>query len=126
MNLILFKNAVMHICRISRILDRPKGHALLIGVGGSGKQSLTKLSAFIQGFDLENLQLNSGDFNHNDFKQYLGDLFKKATKPPGQKKILMITDSQIRSDEILVYLNDMLSGGYVPGLWPREELDGHL
>lgn len=27
---------------------------------------------------------------------------------------------------MLIYINDMLSSGYIPGLWPRDELDGHL
>lgn len=27
---------------------------------------------------------------------------------------------------MLISLNDMLSNGYIPGLWPRDELDGHL
>jgi dynein heavy chain len=67
MNLVLFDIAMQHVCRIARIIDQPAGNALLVGVGGSGKQSLSKLASFILGYEISRIVVST-NYTLNDLK----------------------------------------------------------
>ena len=45
--LVMFDYAVSHLARIKRVLKMKRGNMVLVGLGGSGKQSLTKFATFM-------------------------------------------------------------------------------
>ena len=119
MNLVLFNQAMEHVSRISRIIDNPRGNALLVGVGGSGKQSLSRLAAFIGQYEVFQIKLTSS-YGIVDFKEDLRSIYMKT----GVKAIPMaflFTDQQIFNENCLIFLNDILSLGYPPGLFAEED-----
>jgi dynein heavy chain len=38
----------------------------------------------------------------------------------------LLTDAQISNDKFLVYINDLLSSGYIPELFAKDDLDALL
>jgi dynein heavy chain len=77
MDLVLFTDAMKHISRIARIIGLPCGNALLVGVGGSGKQSLSKLSAFILTYDPVRITVTSS-YGMGDLKTDIQSFYQKA------------------------------------------------
>ncbi|PAA56702.1 hypothetical protein BOX15_Mlig034196g2 [Macrostomum lignano] len=82
MNLVLFEDAISHVLRISRILESPRGNALLVGVGGSGKQSLSRLAAFLTSLEVFQISLRKG-YGIADLRADLAQLYVRS----GQKGI---------------------------------------
>ena len=92
---------------------------MLIGVSGSGKQSLTKLSAYIMNMSLEKIEIVK-NFNHDSFIEFLKELMKKAALKLNQLTFLF-TDFQILSENFLEDLNNILNSGEIPNIWKQDE-----
>nr|XP_048307819.1 dynein axonemal heavy chain 17 [Myodes glareolus] len=121
MNLVLFEDAVAHICKINRILESPRGNALLVGVGGSGKQSLSRLAAYISALDVFQITLKKG-YGVPDLKLDLATQYIKAAVK-NVPSVFLMTDSQVAEEQFLVLINDLLASGEIPGLFGDDDLE---
>lgn len=121
MNLVFFLDALTHAARISRILRQPRGNIMLIGVGGSGKQSLTTMAAFVANMSLESIKITRGYGIHEfreDIKKYM-----LKTGVEGRDLVFLFTDSQIVDETMLEDLNNVLNTGEIPNLFAQDEMD---
>ena len=96
------------------------GNALLVGVGGSGKQSLTRLATYCAGYDIFSIQLMRG-YGETEFREDLKTLYKLL----GTKEVVFLfTDAHVALEGFLEFLNNMLTTGMVPALYEQDEMDG--
>ncbi|VDO08408.1 unnamed protein product [Rodentolepis nana] len=117
-SMVFFTDAVQHICRIARILRQDRGNALLVGVGGTGKRTLTQLAAHINGCQCFSIELCRG-YNYESFHEDLQKLYFWAgveDKPT----VFLFSDNQILMEEFVEDLNNILNSGEVPGLFNSE------
>ncbi|XP_062843095.1 dynein axonemal heavy chain 1 [Trichomycterus rosablanca] len=119
MKLVLFMDAIQHVCRIARILRQPLGNALLLGVGGSGRQSLTKLATHICDYECFQIEL-SKNYGVPEWKEDIKSIMMKAGLQNLQITFLFV-DTQIKSESFLEDVNNILNSGDVPNLYGGDE-----
>ena len=115
LNLVLFLDACEHITRICRILRQPQGNALLLGVGGSGRQSLSKLSSFIACYRVIQIEL----VKNYGMKQWREDLktILMAAGVENKPITFLFVDTQIINEQQVEDINSILNSGDVTNLY---------
>ncbi|KAM9330540.1 dynein axonemal heavy chain 6 [Gastrophryne carolinensis] len=119
--LVFFQDAIEHVSRIARMIRQERGNALLVGVGGTGKQSLTRLAAHICGYQCFQIELSRG-YNYDSFHEDLRKLYKMVGVED-KDTVFLFTDTQIVVEEFLEDINNMLNSGEVPNLFEKDELE---
>jgi len=123
MELVFYNDAIDHLVRIQRVLRMEMGNCLLVGVGGSGKQSLAKLATFIAKYELWGIKITSR-FEEKHFREQLVELFKKFEEIGEiQPMTFLFTDEHVLDEGFMELINNILTTGIVPAIFEKPDKD---
>jgi len=121
MNLVMFLDAIEHVSRVCRVISLPLGNALLLGVGGSGRQSLTRLAAALEEFELFQIEVAKG-YGRTEWRDDLRKVLLMAGCE-GKDVVFLFADTQIVQENFLEDVNNILNSGEVPNLLKSEDTE---
>ncbi|CAG5101569.1 Similar to DNAH7: Dynein heavy chain 7, partial [Cotesia congregata] len=119
LDIVVFRYALEHLARVSRIMATPGGNLLMVGVGGSGRQSLTKLAAAMADYDLFQPEITS-TYGVNEWHEDIKRICK-TSGAQGKDLVFLISESQITEQVFLSDIDGLLNSGEVPNLFNAEE-----
>ncbi|CAF4763844.1 unnamed protein product [Pieris macdunnoughi] len=121
LDLVLFDDAIAHLCRLARIMRQPMANALLLGMGGSGRQSLSRLAANMSELSCIQIEITKA-YGQAEWRDDLKQTMLKAGAE-NRGTVFLFSDAQIKMESFLEDLNNILSSGDVPNIYEAEDLD---
>ncbi|CAH1959988.1 unnamed protein product [Acanthoscelides obtectus] len=119
MDIMLFDYALEHLSKICRVLSMTCGSALLVGISGSGRQSLTRLAGEIYGQKLFQPEITN-NYSINDWRDDIKKILKEAGGR-GRHTIFLIAEGQIKEESYLQDVDCLLNAGEVPNIYQIDE-----
>jgi len=121
MRLVMFLDACDHVARISRCIRQPLGNAFCLGVGGSGRQSLSRLASFICNYKMFQIEVVKG-YNMQNWRE---DIKKVLLQCGAENKptTFLFCDTQIINEQMLEDINGVLNSADVPNLYKKEDFE---
>lgn len=121
MPLVMFLDACDHVARIQRIIRQPLGNAFLLGIGGSGRQSLSRLATFIANYKVFQIEVIKG-YSMGNWREDVKKVLMQAGVDNKPTSFLFV-DTQIVDEQMLEDINNILNGGDVPNLYKAEDME---
>ncbi|KAH9628460.1 hypothetical protein HF086_005913 [Spodoptera exigua] len=119
MSLVMFRYALDHISRCTRVLLQDNGNLLLVGVGGSGRSSAVKLAASILEMNVVQIEI-SRLYGVNEWRDDVRKLLMKAGII-GKPLVFLFADNQIIYEGMVEDINMLLNTGDIPNLYGMDE-----
>uniref|UniRef100_A0A803TCL5 Dynein axonemal heavy chain 3 n=1 Tax=Anolis carolinensis TaxID=28377 RepID=A0A803TCL5_ANOCA len=119
MSLVMFGFAIEHISRICRVLKQDNGHLLLVGIGGSGRQSATKLGTFMNAYELFMIEITKF-YTTNDWREDLKRVMMQSGVA-NKSTVFLFSDNQIKDESFVEDINMLLNTGDVPNIFAADE-----
>ncbi|KAJ3307863.1 Cytoplasmic dynein 2 heavy chain 1, partial [Blyttiomyces sp. JEL0837] len=124
LNISIFPEVLENVSKIERVLSQPGGSIMLVGRPGVGRRSGTQIVAHIL-----KMKVVTPNITRNYNLKAFSLLIKEVMQTAGalnEEVLLLLEDYQLTDATFLEYVNSLLSGSEVPGLYAPEELDALL
>ncbi len=123
-SLVLFDGVIDLACSIDRILRQRQGHVLMLGLSGSGRTTLSRFVAWINGLSIFQIS-TSNKYGMAEFDEDLRELLKRVGCN-GEKVNFIIDESQVKDPAQLERMNTLLANNEVPGLFEGDNASALL
>lgn len=121
MDLVLFTDAIEHIVKIHRVITTQFGNALLVGVGGSGRKSLSELATFIAQYEMVQLEMVKG-YGMKEWREDMVNNLFAAAGIESNPHVFLLADTQIINEAFVEDINNILNNGKIPNLYCAEDV----
>ena len=119
MSLIVYDDLLDYVLRIDRVLRQPQGHMILVGAPASGRTTLCRFVAWMNGLKVFQL-VTHYNYTLSDFEEFLRGVLRSCAK--GEGVCLMIDECSVIDISFIERMNSILANAEAPGLYEGEDL----